>query len=54
MPRKKQGLTAKAIKRTREVLGPEDFTDDDIEAIRRARPSPKAAAFDHKLTEDQR
>lgn len=40
-------------RRDREVLGIEDFTEADAEAVRRARPSPESAAFDHELTEDQ-
>ncbi|MGB5087296.1 MAG: hypothetical protein WBO09_22490 [Methylocystis silviterrae] len=46
-------VSAVQVSRDREVLGPEDFTEADIEAIRRARPSPESAAFDHELTEDQ-
>ena len=36
-------------RRDREVLGIEDFTDAEIEAIRRAEPSPEANAFNHEL-----
>jgi PHD/YefM family antitoxin component YafN of YafNO toxin-antitoxin module len=39
-------------RRDREVLGIEDFTDADIEAVRRADPSPEAASFNHELTQD--
>lgn len=34
--------------RDREVLGIDDFTDADIEAIRRAEASPEAEAFNHE------
>jgi len=36
-------------RRDREVLAIEDFTEADAEAVRRARPSVEAAAFDHEL-----
>jgi len=36
----------------REALGLDDFTEADIEAVRRARPSPEAAAFNHEMTAD--
>ena len=36
-------------RRDREVLGIEDFTEADAEAVRRAKPSPASAAFDHEL-----
>lgn len=36
-------------RRDREVLGVEDFTDADIEAVRRAEPSKEAEAFNHEL-----
>ena len=36
-------------RRDREVLGIEDFTEADIEAIRRSEPSKEAEAFDHEL-----
>jgi PHD/YefM family antitoxin component YafN of YafNO toxin-antitoxin module len=39
-------------RRDREVLGLDDFTDADIEAVRRAKPSPESAAFNHELTPD--
>jgi hypothetical protein len=45
--------TSAADKRNREVLGIEDFTEADIEALKRSRPSPESAAFNHELTEDQ-
>jgi len=35
--------------RYREVLRIEDFTDSDIEAVRRAEPSQEAEAFNHEL-----
>lgn len=36
-------------RREREVLGIEDFTDADAEAVRQARPSSQSADFDHEL-----
>jgi prevent-host-death family protein len=39
-------------RRDREVLGIDDFTETDIEAIRHSRPPQESAAFDHELTED--
>lgn len=36
--------------RDREVLGIEDFSDADIEAVRRAEPSNEAEAFNHEFT----
>jgi len=33
----------------REVLGIDDFSDADIEAVRRAEPSKEAEAFNHEL-----
>ena len=36
-------------RRDREVLRLEDFTDEDIEAIRKTEPSPKSEAFNHEL-----
>ena len=36
-------------RRDREVLGLEDFTEEDIEAVRRAEPSPESEAFNHEL-----
>ena len=36
-------------RRDREVLGIEDFTDADIEAVRHAEPSQDADAFNHEL-----
>lgn len=36
-------------RRDREVLGIEDFTDADVEAVRRAQPSLEAEAFNHEL-----
>ena len=35
-------------RRDREVLGIDDFSDADIDAIRRAEPSPDAEAFNHE------
>jgi prevent-host-death family protein len=34
--------------RDREVLGLDDFTDADLQAIRAAEPPTDAAAFDHE------
>jgi PHD/YefM family antitoxin component YafN of YafNO toxin-antitoxin module len=36
-------------RRDREVLGIDDFTEADAEAVRRAEPPAEAAAFDHEL-----
>lgn len=36
-------------RRDREVLGLEDFTEADLEAIRRAEPPAEAAAFDSEV-----
>jgi prevent-host-death family protein len=36
-------------RRDREVLGIEDFTEADAEAVRRARPSAESAALNHEL-----
>lgn len=36
-------------RRDREVLGIEDFTEADAEAVRQAQPSAESAAFDHEL-----
>jgi prevent-host-death family protein len=36
-------------RRDREVLGLDDFTEADIEAIRRAEPPAITAKFDHEL-----
>lgn len=36
-------------RRDREVLGIEDFTDADIETVRRAEPSKGAEGFNHEL-----
>ncbi len=36
-------------RRDREVLSIDDFTDADIEAVRRAEPSKEAEAFNHEL-----
>ncbi len=35
-------------KRDRQVLGLEDFTEADLQAIRAAEPPAEAAAFDHE------
>jgi prevent-host-death family protein len=37
-------------RRDREVLGLEDFTEADLEAIRAAEPPPEAAEFDPEVT----
>lgn len=39
-------------RRDREVLGIEEFTDADAEAVRRAKPSKRSSAFDDELTSD--
>ena len=36
-------------KRDREMLGLDDFTQADVEAIRSAEPPTATAAFDHEL-----
>jgi PHD/YefM family antitoxin component YafN of YafNO toxin-antitoxin module len=36
-------------RRDREVLGLDDFTEADLEAIRRAKPPRAAAAFDSEV-----
>jgi prevent-host-death family protein len=36
-------------RRDRDVLGIEDFTEADAEAVRRAQPSAESAAFNHEL-----
>jgi prevent-host-death family protein len=36
-------------RRDRDVLGIDDFSDAEIEAIRRAEPSAEAEAFNHKV-----
>lgn len=36
-------------RRHRRVLGVEEFTEEQIEAIKRAAPPPEAAAYDHEL-----
>jgi prevent-host-death family protein len=36
-------------RRDREVLRLEDFTEADLEAIRKAEPPAEAAAFDHEV-----
>jgi PHD/YefM family antitoxin component YafN of YafNO toxin-antitoxin module len=38
-------------RRDREVLGVEDFTKADLEALRNAEPPPEAALFDHEMTD---
>jgi prevent-host-death family protein len=37
-------------RRDRAVLRVEDFTEADLEAIRKAEPPAEAAAFDHEVT----
>jgi prevent-host-death family protein len=37
-------------RRDRQVLGLEDFTEADLEAIRKAQPPAAAASFDHEVT----
>lgn len=36
--------------RDRQVLGLEDFTETDLQAIRTAEPPPEATAFDDEVT----
>jgi hypothetical protein len=36
-------------RRDRQVLGLEDFTKDDLNALEKAEPPSAAAAFDHEL-----
>ncbi|WP_044564435.1 type II toxin-antitoxin system Phd/YefM family antitoxin [Azospirillum sp. B4] len=36
-------------RRDRQVLGLDDFTDADIEALERSRPDPAAKAFDAEV-----
>lgn len=36
-------------KRDRQVMGIEDFTDADVQAIRSAEPPSEAAAFDREI-----
>ena len=36
-------------RRDREVLGIGDFTEEDVQAVRQARPSAESAEFDHEL-----
>jgi PHD/YefM family antitoxin component YafN of YafNO toxin-antitoxin module len=36
-------------RRDRQVMGLDDFTEADIEAIRNAEPPKEAAAFDHEV-----
>jgi prevent-host-death family protein len=37
-------------RRTRQVMGIEDFTPADLDAILQAEPPPEAAAFDHECS----
>ena len=37
------------IRRDRQVMGLEDFTEADLEAIGKVQPSAAAAAFDHEV-----
>ena len=37
-------------KRDRTVMGPDDFTEADIQAIISAEPPAEAAAFDHEVS----
>lgn len=36
-------------RRDRQVLGLDDLTEADLQAIRAAEPPPEAAAFDHEV-----
>jgi len=42
--------THAAVTRGREVLGIEDFTEADLEAIRRSEPSKESQAFNHEFS----
>jgi len=37
-------------RRDRQVLALDDFTAEDLEAIRKAEPPAEAGAFDHEMT----
>jgi len=37
-------------RRDRRVMTLDDFTVEDLEALRKAEPPAKAAAFDHEVT----
>jgi hypothetical protein len=39
------------MRRDRRVMGLEDFTEADLEALRKVQPSAEAAAFNHELTD---
>jgi PHD/YefM family antitoxin component YafN of YafNO toxin-antitoxin module len=41
---------ARLKRRDRRVLGIEDFTEEQIEAVRRAEPPAEAAIFNHEYT----
>lgn len=38
-------------RRDRQVMGIEDFTEADIQALKNVRPSAQAEAFNHELNE---
>jgi PHD/YefM family antitoxin component YafN of YafNO toxin-antitoxin module len=38
-------------RRDRRVMGLEDFTEADLEALRRVQPSAEAAGFNHEMTD---
>ena len=38
-------------RRDRQVMAFDDFTEADLEAIRKAEPPAEAAAFDHEVTD---
>jgi len=38
-------------RRDRQVMGLEDFTEADLQALQKVQPSPEAAAFNHEVTE---
>jgi prevent-host-death family protein len=40
-------------RRDRDVLGIEDFTEAEAEAVRRAQPAAESAAYDDELTPDK-
>lgn len=38
-------------RRDRQVMGLEDFSEADVEALRKVKPSVAASAFDHEVTD---
>ncbi len=45
------GELTQQARRDRRVLGLEDFTEEDLHAIRNAEPPAEALAFDHEMTD---